>query len=251
MTDLDALFRAILEHPDDDTPRLIYADALEDVGESRRAAFIRAQVELARLPEYDPFWVKCKYHDRELMFGTTEWVVRLPELPDGLQWAREPFRRGFPAAIQAQNGSAFVTHADELFALAPVERLELEMVQVREALPLSRCRWLSRLTRLSLPAGLGQAVARRLLNSPHFERLTDLDIGAGFTNVTTANVVVGSQAFRRLKGLSYRDEQRGGAMVTELTRLANPPRLKRLDLAGNRITAERLARLVAAPALEA
>ena len=51
MTDLDALHRAILDHPDDDTLRLIYADALEDDGESRRAAFIRAQVELARLPE--------------------------------------------------------------------------------------------------------------------------------------------------------------------------------------------------------
>jgi len=41
-------------------PRLIYADALEDVGESDRAALIRAQVELARVPEHDPSAVRTR-----------------------------------------------------------------------------------------------------------------------------------------------------------------------------------------------
>jgi len=40
-------FRTILDHPDDDTPRLIYADWLEDRGETERAEFIRVQCELA------------------------------------------------------------------------------------------------------------------------------------------------------------------------------------------------------------
>lgn len=48
----DALFRAILLDPDDDTPRLIYADWLEDQGDDSqqaRARFIRAQIEADRL----------------------------------------------------------------------------------------------------------------------------------------------------------------------------------------------------------
>ena len=44
----------ILEHPDDDTPRLIFADWLDDHGEPDRAELIRLQVESAALPEGDP-----------------------------------------------------------------------------------------------------------------------------------------------------------------------------------------------------
>lgn len=49
MTDLEALHRAVLDTPDDDTPRLIYADALEIEGDADYAAFIRADVEFARM----------------------------------------------------------------------------------------------------------------------------------------------------------------------------------------------------------
>jgi uncharacterized protein (TIGR02996 family) len=43
----DALLAEILANPDDDAPRLIYADWLEEHGDPDRAAFIRAQVRLA------------------------------------------------------------------------------------------------------------------------------------------------------------------------------------------------------------
>lgn len=42
------LLRAIIDRPDDDGPRLVLADYLDDIGECRRAAFIRRQVENAR-----------------------------------------------------------------------------------------------------------------------------------------------------------------------------------------------------------
>ena len=41
----------ILAHPDDDTPRLIFADWLDEQGDSARAEFIRVQIERASLPE--------------------------------------------------------------------------------------------------------------------------------------------------------------------------------------------------------
>ena len=49
MTDGDALLRTIIVDPADDTPRLVYADWLEENGEPDRAEFIRVQVKLARL----------------------------------------------------------------------------------------------------------------------------------------------------------------------------------------------------------
>jgi uncharacterized protein (TIGR02996 family) len=43
MTHVDAFLADIREHPDDDAPRLIFADWLDDAGHADRAAFIRAQ----------------------------------------------------------------------------------------------------------------------------------------------------------------------------------------------------------------
>jgi uncharacterized protein (TIGR02996 family) len=51
MTQVDLLFQAILDDPDDDDVRLVYADYLEEHGERQRADFIRVQIELALLPE--------------------------------------------------------------------------------------------------------------------------------------------------------------------------------------------------------
>jgi uncharacterized protein (TIGR02996 family) len=47
--DWPAFIAAIVAEPDEDTPRLVAADFLEEHGEADRAAFIRVQVELARL----------------------------------------------------------------------------------------------------------------------------------------------------------------------------------------------------------
>jgi hypothetical protein len=90
------------------------------------------------------------------------------------------------------------------------------------------------------------------LNSPNLTRLAELSAGGRMTVESAARALVRSRAFRRLTGLSWRDDQRrGGAVVAELTRLADPPHLKKIDLSGNRLTADTLARLVEAPALAA
>ena len=52
MSDEAALLRAIAAHPDEDTPRLAYADWLDEHGNpTNRAAFIRGQIELSRLKD--------------------------------------------------------------------------------------------------------------------------------------------------------------------------------------------------------
>src|SRR5262245_17193649 len=57
MSDEKALLAAIWAHPHEDTPRLVYADFLQETGDAAKAAraeFIRFQCELARLEEDDP-----------------------------------------------------------------------------------------------------------------------------------------------------------------------------------------------------
>ncbi len=250
MTDREALYRAILENPDDDTLRLIYADALEEEGDSRRAAFIRTQVQLSGVPEYDPAWVRIRFHDRDKMPGT--WVRELPGLPEGVQWAPDPFRRGFPANVRANFASVFVAQAEELFERFPVEAVELGEGQLSASQGFASRPWISRLVRISITQGLGAATARLMFGTTHYERLRELHIGAILTTVVTARAIVESRMFRQLTTLSCRDDQAGGQMlVNELTQLADPPRLRVLDLLGNRLTPEQMTRLMTAPALSA
>src|SRR4051812_6366435 len=47
MPDDDAFLRAIIDNPDDDLPRLVYADWLDEHGDPDRAEFIRLQCTLS------------------------------------------------------------------------------------------------------------------------------------------------------------------------------------------------------------
>jgi hypothetical protein len=63
--------------------------------------------------------------------------------------------------------------------------------------------------------------------------------------------VARSRVFRQLTSLGVRDDRRGGGtMVRELARLADPPRLKKLDLSSSRLANDAPMMLVASRALE-
>ena len=240
MTDREALHRAVLADPDDDTLRLVYADALEEEGDARRAAFIRSQIELARLPEYDPACVCARCYGRA--YPAADWVLDLPELPEGLGWSREPFRRGFPAAIDARDAAAFVTHADDLFAQFPIESLELTVAQVAHVRAFARCEWLSRLVRLSISEGLSGQAATRLLGSEHYHRLRELHIaradhrGDGARGVAESRVQAtdGAELPRRPPG---RANAGGWAHATHGPAAAEVARPLRIRLGGEQLRA--------------
>ncbi len=84
----------ICEHPDDDTPRLIFADWLDDHDDSDRAEFIRVQCELARWPcECDE--VERVYHDECRCKEKGELQRRQSELLRQGYFAWSPFDHDF------------------------------------------------------------------------------------------------------------------------------------------------------------
>jgi hypothetical protein len=225
----------------------VFADALEEGGDPRRAAFVREQVELSRLPEYDPLRVRARSRGHA---HDPEWTAEL-DLPDGFAWAADPFRRGLPGAVRA-DAAAFVAHADELFTRYPVEALELSVVRVRDTRGFAECPWLGRITSLALAQGGGGHAVGRLLAAEGFTRLTELRIGSELTTPATVSAIISSWVFKRLTSLGVRNDQRqGGRLAGELARLGKPPRLRRLDLSGNRLAADVLAPLVASEAVAA
>jgi uncharacterized protein (TIGR02996 family) len=60
MNEAAALLAAIRESPDEDTPRLAYADWLDEHGDPDRAEFIRVQCAVVRLPDDDPVFRRCE-----------------------------------------------------------------------------------------------------------------------------------------------------------------------------------------------
>jgi uncharacterized protein (TIGR02996 family) len=127
--------RAIIDRPDDDLPRLVYADWLDEHGEPERAEYIRVQCELAGIGNVprDTWNLKEKRRfdqqqalrrrERELLraFGV-EWanrdvgVVEFPDpLPDGV------FQRGFVNNLTL-SWEGWRRHAAALLAACPIRQ---------------------------------------------------------------------------------------------------------------------------------
>ena len=100
MSDEVALLAAIRAHPDEDTPRLAYADWLDEHGNADRAEFIRAQIAIAQLPDDDPRRCELEITERRLLAkNVVEWAAPWPRFCGWEYAGDEPwrtlFRRGF------------------------------------------------------------------------------------------------------------------------------------------------------------
>jgi uncharacterized protein (TIGR02996 family) len=117
MSDEDALLTAIAAHPDEDTPRLMYADWLDEHGQPLRAEFIRVQIEIAR-NEHLP---RARYADlfqrnRELLVNQrAELLGPLTALPTS---ANVEIQRGFVSVIELPV-RAFLSHSALVAAQRP------------------------------------------------------------------------------------------------------------------------------------
>ena len=86
MTDADALLRAIVRHPDDDTPRLVYADWLQENDRAEEAEFLRVQCRLAAAEPDDPEYPALADRDEELRLWLTAHAPGpRPTFPGGLR----------------------------------------------------------------------------------------------------------------------------------------------------------------------
>jgi uncharacterized protein (TIGR02996 family) len=86
MSDESALLAAIVTHPDEDTPRLMYADWLQENGQPDRAEFIRLQCAVGADEEAEERAFELEDRNRG------KWLAGLPQFA-GARWE---FRRGFP-----------------------------------------------------------------------------------------------------------------------------------------------------------
>jgi uncharacterized protein (TIGR02996 family) len=246
----DALYRAICAQPDEDTPRLMFADLVDERGDHLRARFIRTQVALAAVPPYEPAWVAARQFEPD---AATGWGMAhtLPKVPGGYSWHRFEFRRGFPWKIGVLSLGAFVKGGDAIFDAAPIQALDIDARDRPDLRLLANWPYLERLHKLELSVGwFGADDIAHLAESPRAAGLTEL--GFEFDGIAPDGLtaLAASSLFNRLKGLELRQISFPPALLIDsLAAATEPGVLARLSLPYNRIgrdDAEALFRLPAA-----
>jgi uncharacterized protein (TIGR02996 family) len=193
MSDKTALLRAIAAHPDEDTVRLVYADWLEESGQADRAAFIRGQIELARLPDDSRHRRTVAYRCRQLLDAhEEEWLEPRDAFSFDWNWSR-----GFVETFTTSPPD-LATQDAELFATNPFRRLwvwELEgNADGLKLIPLD-----NRLTALDLLGNnLNVTQLKKLAKMTHLAHLRELGLMFNALRDSSVKVLCTEPFFQRL-----------------------------------------------------
>jgi uncharacterized protein (TIGR02996 family) len=207
MTDRDALYRAILAHPEDDTPRLVYADWLEENGRSEEAEFIRVECRLEAGAPDDDDHVELLDRREELRLwlranvpGPQAKLQAGLRIEDGSDWWRMT-HRGFPRFIAYTGHSArgarpirpLSAALENAFARYPTRWLVVNFItvaQLGEILKLPALAALDHLTVQLHPSEEARDDACQLISDcPHLRNLRGL-----FLSFTLGDVGLSSLA---------------------------------------------------------
>jgi uncharacterized protein (TIGR02996 family) len=191
-----ALLAAVGAHPSDDTPRLVYADWLEENGRAEQAEFIRVQCRLEAGGPTDPDYADLLAREEELkLWLGTHLPGPTPKLRGGLSldgghdWWTES-RRGFPRQVHLIGSdlppATFARRAaaalEKVFARLPTRWLTVGEVSPAQLADLLRQPVAAHLERLSVwasPANEDAAdeLARRIAAAPVARTIRGLFLG--------------------------------------------------------------------------
>jgi uncharacterized protein (TIGR02996 family) len=257
MPDAEAFLRAIIASPDDDGPRLVYADWLEENGEPERAEFIRVQIELAR----NGIEGRAELRERENQllkryrrYWYDETATLLPE--HGFL-----FRRGFVNEL-GTSMFEFVEIAEQLYRQSPVQYLRLYAAlappheQARLVRRLSEIPGLACVRSLSLEDNyIGSDGVQALAVCTHLVRLETLDLRGNHIGERGIRALVEAPWFSHLTALDLVNNDVNAAaahalgVALDALEADGRLRLRQLSLEGNPLRTAGMRVIRASPAL--
>jgi uncharacterized protein (TIGR02996 family) len=198
--DAEALLRAIVRHADDDTPRLVYADWLEENGRAEEAEFLRVQCGLARAAPDDPEYAELIDRDEELRLWLTAHVpgprLAFPaglSVEGGTHWWWQT-HRGYPRFLSYDGAEKSGTKAmrslgsavARAFDVLPTRWLVVSDITIGQLATLLKQRVLGGLRELTLQLALNEdeanEAARLLANCRHLRNLRGLSLAIGMSD---------------------------------------------------------------------
>ena len=257
-----AFISAILDNLADDTPRLVFADWLQERGEDERAEFVRCQIAAAKLPEPE------RAHSKPGVRALALEAVYAPawRAAVGLYAHQGRYERGFLTGIGSSLGSftnvvrrllvveplAFTVHFRVLDNDSP--DVTPEGVDRLAADPSLRA-----VTKINNPgARFGPERFVRLIRSPHLVNLREIELVADSTGLEGVKAIVESPSAFVLESLDLTESLRSDtghetADTLEAVKLiATAPRfasLKHLSLTFNSLSDESVEILLASKTL--
>ncbi len=256
-TEAEAFLQRIRAFPDDDAPRLIYADWLEEQGAvgspewgPERAYLIRVQIALARLDEEteleepnisardrveresarEKLRAKLLVAKNDLLDNYREdWIAPFR----GLATSHE-FHRGFVEEVNV-GGLQWIRHAHELFYAGPVRHIHL--LDGGGNLPLAfQCSYLNRLMALSVYAlHAGRTLAQLVAESRHLSGLKILHLGRNRFEDDSAEILANSPMLSNLVELDLTENELGETGARSLAASSYHGNVRYLELRNNRI----------------
>ena len=226
---------AIREQPDDDLNRLAWADWLEEQGDDDRAAFVRAQLAAAHLDETDLALDALEDQaDDLLVLHDRAWAGRVGELALEWGWAR--------GCVESATFTAntLIEHGDELFETMPIRHVRL-LATEDDWDRLAGCTSLQYVEHLEIGSPyLRDRPLQSLLDSPHLDRLTSLDLRGLGVEGPLIESLIETGLLARLRRLDLSGNVHFGDRATRRLAEANAPKLEWLGLDGSNVSARGL-----------
>jgi uncharacterized protein (TIGR02996 family) len=207
MSERDALMQAVLAAPDDDAPRLVFADWLDEHGEPERAEFVRVQCELARTTDPGRRGRLLPREKELLDQHSRKWAGPLAKLATAVH-----FRRGFVEGVTV-GARNLLDSAEKLFSLAPVRYLKV--------------------LRLNQTAGAAEAIAQL----PQLGGVEELDLGGNRSGGAKVAALLRSPHLGRVRRLDLTESGLDGVAYRRLAEAAVPS-LNDLTLNANTFTGQ-------------
>jgi uncharacterized protein (TIGR02996 family) len=241
-----ALLTAIVAEPDEDTPRLVYADWLQEHGDEEQAQFIRESIAQPYAPGddfEDMGWRLKEIAERKASdWLTAIGVTGFPYIPDR-GW-QHGYYCGMPDELCYERIDQFVENAATLFARVPVRSIQIEDISPSEGEWLSVTADLPGLLRLrELDLGSWPARGRpegfpRLITSPHVANLEVLRVCSAALTDDDVQAFNEAEHLGNLEALSLSDNQITAIGALAIVRSPRMPRLQRLALGNNPIAGD-------------